>query len=73
MVLFIMRDIFYTILIVWVLWRIVSSINAHKRRQAPTMQPPKSKQGETTVEFIPPKKKKFGDDEGEYVDYEEMK
>jgi hypothetical protein len=29
--------------------------------------------GETTVNFVPPKKKTVGDDEGEYVDFEELK
>ena len=68
-----MKDVFYTILIVWILWRILSSINAYRSKQPGNPQQTHRKEGETTVDYIPPVKKKIRDDEGEYVDYEEMK
>jgi hypothetical protein len=75
-----MKDIFYTILVVWIVWRIFSSINAYKARQTASAgeeQKRYRKPGETTVDYVPPskkqKKKDDNDDEGEYVDYEEIK
>ena len=68
-----MRDVFYTLLVVWVIWRIMSSVNAVRSRQSGSSQTTAKKPGETTVDYIPPKKKSMGDDEGEYVDYEEIK
>lgn len=74
-----MKDIFYTLLVVWLVWRILSSVNSHRVRanQQQTASPKESsrtkREGETTVNFVPPKKKNVGDVEGEYVDYEEIK
>ncbi|HEX8517093.1 MAG TPA: DUF4834 family protein [Bacteroidia bacterium] len=71
-----MKDVFYTILVVWILWRIIQSISSMKTRQASSSRSnyTQRKQGETTVNYIPPKSKnKKDDDEGEYVDYEEIK
>lgn len=68
-----MRDLFYTILVVWIIWRIVSSINSYKSKQANNAPQNHQREGETTVDYIPPVKKRISDDEGEYVDYEEMK
>ncbi len=67
-----MRDAFYTILIVWILYRIVNSVSAYKSKQTSESQPDR-KEGETTVDFIPPSKKSNLDNAGEYVDYEEVK
>ena len=68
-----MRDVFYTILVVWIIWRILNAINTHKSGQVSNSQSQR-KEGETNVDFIPPTKKNIRDDEGEYVDYdEEMK
>lgn len=67
-----MKDVFYTILVVWVVWRILNSVNSHRAKQASQQQTSSKKEGETTVNFVPPKKKSVGDDEGEYVDYEEI-
>ncbi len=72
-----MRDVFYTILVVWVVWRILNSISNYRIKQdAGVKNPPpqnKRSEGETSVDYVPPKKKKISDDEGEYVDYEELK
>lgn len=68
-----MRDVFYTILVVWIIWRILNAISIHTSGRTNTAQQSQSKEGETTVDFTPPSKKKISDDEGEYVDFEEMK
>lgn len=69
-----MRDLFYTILVVWILWRILNSISAYKSKQSARAQSDYTpKQGETKIEYVPPQKKKMPDDEGEYVEYEEIK
>lgn len=75
-----MKDVFYTLLVVWIVWRILNSVNSY-RAKAPNSQqttsksarPSGVKEGETTVNYVPPKKKSMGDDDGEYVDYEEIK
>jgi hypothetical protein len=65
-----MRDVFYTILIAWVLWRILASVNnARSKASAGGSRKP----GETTIDHAPQQKKKMPDVEGEYVDYEEVK
>ncbi|MGB3946589.1 MAG: hypothetical protein WBM13_01275 [Bacteroidia bacterium] len=69
-----MRDLFYTILVVWVLWRIFNSLSAYKSKQSANAQARyNTKQGETKIEYVPPQKKKMPDTEGEYVEYEEVK
>jgi hypothetical protein len=71
-----MRDVFYTILVFWVLWRILNGLNAMRSKQANqhTAANTSARQaGETTVNFVPSKKKTVGDGEGEYVDFEELK
>ncbi len=72
-----MRDVFYTILVVWIISRVFSSISAYgsKKENNSADSKPKSKRtdGQTSVDYIPPVKKKISDDEGEYVDYEDVK
>ena len=68
-----MRDVFYTLLAVWVLWRIMSSVNTARNKKSSGGATASRKPGETTVDYVPPKKKSMGDNEGEYVDYEEVK
>jgi len=72
-----MRDVFYTLLVVWIIWRIMNSVNTIRARQSNTNGPvnPGSgrKPGETTVDYVPPSHKSKSDTEGEYVDYEEIK
>ena len=52
-----MKDIFYTLLVAWILWRIFSSVNAHRAKRTSQQQTTSKKEGETTVNFVPPKKK----------------
>ena len=66
-----MADVFYTILIVWVLWKIFgkSSVKTYSSNH---QQASKKKEGETTVSYDKKKNNKQNDD-GEYIDYEEIK
>ncbi len=72
-----MRDVFYTLLVVWIIWRVLNSISAYGTKRSNNVNdfnPNKMhSDGETSIEYAPPVKKKISDDEGEYVDYEEMK
>ena len=69
-----MRDVFYTLLVVWIIWRIISGVNVIRAKTSAPSQPSSSrKEGETKVDFVPPKKKSVADSEGEYVEYEEIK
>ncbi len=71
-----MRDVFYTLLVVWIIWRVLNSIRTYgtKRRNNVNnfTQNNNHLEGETSIEYAPPIKKKINDDEGEYVDYEEL-
>jgi hypothetical protein len=68
-----MADVFYTILIVWVLWRILGGStrtyvfhkHSHTTQQA-------KKDGDVSVSYKKPEEKK-PDSGGEYIDYEEIK
>ena len=71
-----MKDVFYTLLFVWIVYRILNAFGSTKS-ESKTYPPPSSPKSqsikdETTVSSSP-KKKSFGDNEGEYVDFEEMK
>ena len=72
-----MRDVFYTILVIWILWRVFNSISNYRTKQAhpvnDTLHANKRREGETSVDYVPSAKKKISDDEGEYVDYEDLK
>ena len=72
-----MRDVFYTILVVWIVWRVLDSISSYGSKRGTNVNntSPKNKRnvGETSVDYVPPVKKNINADEGEYVDYEEIK
>ncbi len=67
-----MADIFYTILIAWVLWRIFGGSSSkthvyhHHYSQA-------KKEGEVKVSKISKPEKGTSSEAGEYVDFEEVK
>ena len=68
-----MADVFYTILVVWVLWRIFggSSAKTQQFNQHNYTQP---RRPEGEVKITSQKKSEKGSrDDGEYVDYEEIK
>ncbi len=69
-----MRDVFYTLLVVWVIWRIMDSINnVQSRHGTPNRSSFADKKSETVHKQSAPKKKTIADNEGEYVDFEEVK
>ena len=72
-----MKDVFYTILVVWIIWRVLNSISAYgstpEKKGNSSTQNNKRSEGKTSVDYVPPTKKNINDDEGEYVDYEEIK
>lgn len=68
-----MKDIFYTILVVWIIWRILDSLNLIRTKNSAAKSASGKRPGETTVDYIPPKSKGKFEDSGEYVDYEEIK
>ncbi len=72
-----MKDVFYTLLVVWVIWRVMNAFSSDKSKPnntpPPSSRPYTKKEGETTVDYVPPKSKGIKDDAGEYVDYEEIK
>ena len=72
-----MRDVFYTLLVVWIIWRVLNSISTYGSKRNNHVnnftQNNTSPKGKTTIEYAPPIKQKISDDEGEYVDYEEVK
>jgi hypothetical protein len=67
-----MRDVFYTILVVWIISRIFSAFSSKPKSETASSNY-KSKQGETNIKYTPEKKKSVGDDFGDYVDFEEVK
>ena len=71
-----MKDVFYGLLIAWVIYRLFFSSSNARTMQGPSQtqqnEPPK-KPGSVSVDYVPPKNKSVKDDEGEYVDYEEVK
>jgi hypothetical protein len=69
-----MQDVFYTILTVWIIWRIYQAFtNNSGTKTSGSKTKMNNKDGEITIKQSPPVNKKISDDEGEYVDFEEMK
>lgn len=64
-----MRDVFYTVVIIWIVWRIYHSFQAGKQN---VKQQTRKREGEVTVDSSSSTKNK-PDDGGEYVDFEEIK
>ena len=66
-----MRDVFYTILIVWIVMRVLDGISTYgsKKEKGTTASSSSQssqtsrKTGETRVDYIPPTKKRISDDE----------
>ena len=72
-----MRDVFYTILLIWIFWKVFNSITVYKTKQGAASkdqaQNNKSSEGQISYDKIPPSKKTINKDNGEYVYYEEIK
>jgi len=72
-----MRDIIWTIIVIWVVWRLIDafrSISATRKTQGSTVNENRRQQHyhENTTSAAP-KKGGLKSDAGEYVDYEEVK
>lgn len=70
-----MRDIIWTIIIVWLVYKIVGvfqSLNTKKTSANPAYQAPKENNHHSTSE-IKTALKNHANKEGEYVDYEDVK
>ena len=66
-----MRDVFYTILTVWIVWKIYNAfISVRSYNNTSNHQ---SKEGSITIKKTEAKPNHIRDDEGEYVDFEEIK
>lgn len=73
-----MRDIIWTIIVIWVIWRLVDafrSISATRKTQSSTVNNQNYNQNnhQTNHATSSPKKGELKADAGEYVDYEEVK
>lgn len=74
-----MRDVFFTILAIWVIWRIFSGVNRSRGNVTFNTQnnytEPKKREGEVSIDNsnTNPPNKKPASQVGEYVDFEEIK
>jgi hypothetical protein len=68
-----MADLFYTILIVWVLWRIFGSTGRTPSQFRKDPMHSNRKEGDITITSVPKTDQQNSNDAGEYVDYEEVK
>lgn len=83
-----MRDIIWTIIVIWIVWRLYEAFSSlSKARTRPAQQQSYNpnqqqqqyysnprKEGEVNINSAANSKKPyFKDDDGEYVDYEEVK
>jgi len=66
-------DLFYTILIVWVLWRIFGGSAKTTVYHKHSYQQPKKEEGEVTISSTTQTDQDKNSDHGEYVDFEEVK
>ena len=67
-----MKDIFFTILVVWIIFRVLGigkTIYSNHRQG----DEERKKEGEISIDAVSNKNQKKDTDEGEYVDYEEIK
>jgi hypothetical protein len=71
------RDIIWTIIIVWVVWKIYDAFKSVSRSKnsVPAFNRNQSyqKEGEVKIDKRVDLKSHFGPSDGEYVDYEEVK
>jgi len=67
-----MADVFYTVLVVWVIWRIFGKSNNSTVHHKHTYEDNSRREGEVTIKNIPKDENRHGD-AGEYVDFEEVK
>ena len=68
-----MADLFYTVLIIWVLWRIFGGSSKSTVYQRQQYEQPKKQEGEVTISATSKADQQKSAERGEYVDYEEIK
>lgn len=75
-----MQEFFFTILAIWVIWRLFSSFSGSKSSSTNYNQTnnnfysePKKQEGEIRIEKKTSAESKIPPTEGEYVDYEDIK
>ena len=72
-----MKDVFYTILVVWIIWKVIGVFtfysSAKAKFTAGRQRNPDQPEGKTSIKYSPTTEQKISDDEGEYVDFEEIK
>lgn len=75
-----MQEFFFTIVSIWVIWKIFSSFSSSGRSSSSYQQTnhhhyyqQKKEEGQVRVETKKAPRTHFPADEGEYVDYEEVK
>ena len=71
-----MKFIFYTLLILWVLFKLFGKTNVvnYTFNMNASPKEPAKKEGEVTIKKVNKKNKETSEgDDGEYVDYEEIK
>jgi hypothetical protein len=73
-----MRDIIWTVIIIWLIWRIIEafrtvSATARKAQQTDQHSDNYSQNNTYTNPNTQPKKGELKSDAGEYIDYEEIK
>ena len=68
-----MADLFYTLLIIWVLWRIFGGSVRTNTQFSKGPQHSQRKEGDVTITSAPKPNQQKGNEGGEYVDYEEIK
>lgn len=67
-----MKDVFFTILIIWIIFRIFGRVKVINPQNF-SQREDRKKEGEVRIDKVPGKKKYRNDDDGEYIDYEEIK
>lgn len=80
-----MRDVIWTIIVIWIVWKLYdaftsfnrakarSTINPYGQAQQHTYQQSSQRDGEVKIDNKGESKSHFKPDDGEYVDYEEIK
>lgn len=71
-----MRDIVWTIILIWVVWKIYDafkSVSIKKTTSSSQQYSKQNKEGEVKIEHNVQQKSHFNPNDAEYVDYEEIK
>ena len=73
-----MQEVFFTILVIWILFRIFNGTSLSSKRavnftQNNFNQKETPKEGETKITYNPNSKSKKQNEDGDYVDFEEIK